>query len=70
MSDLLSYLYTVLTRIWDWISYPLDLIESTIDFLNSSWSYVSAVVSLFPAWLAGSVMLVFALAVILFVLER
>lgn len=70
MSGLLEYLYTVLTRIWDIISYPFDAIAQAVQFVNGAWHYVSDISDLMPAWIVGSIALVFALGIVLFILER
>ena len=70
MGDVLGYLYTVLTRIWDIISYPFEMVEKLVTFINNCWVRVGEVAALFPAWAAGSIVLVFALGVVLFVLKR
>ena len=70
MSEFLSYLYTVFTRIWDILSYPFEAVEQAVTFINSSWHYVADIASFFPAWVVGSITLVFALGIVLFILKR
>ena len=70
MSDLLSYLYTVLTRIWDFLTYPFELLSHAVTYVNNAWDFAVSIVAYFPAWLTGSILLVFALGVVLFVLRR
>lgn len=70
MSEFLSYLYTVFTRIWDIISYPLEMVENAVEFINSNWDNVSNLSAIFPPWVFVFIALVFSLGIILFVLKR
>lgn len=70
MSALFEYFYTVLTRIWDIISYPFVMVGNLVTYLNGAWSYVASIMALFPAWLTGSIALMFALGVVLLILKR
>lgn len=70
MNALFEYLYTVLTRIWDIISYPFEMAGNLVTFLNGAWSYVGSVLTLFPTWLTGSIALMFALGIVLLILKR
>lgn len=70
MSDFLSYLYTVFSRIWDIITYPFEAAGQAVTFINGAWHYVTDIAQLFPAWAVASITLVFALGIVLFILKR
>ena len=70
MSELLEYLYTTLTRLFDWLTYPLDMLSNAIDFISGSWSTVTASLSMFPVWSIASLTAILALGIVLFGLQR
>lgn len=70
MESILSEIYTILSRLWDFLSYPFHMIDIAVQFGQSAWHYTTDILSIFPPWITGSVALVFALGVCLFVLHR
>ena len=70
MTDLFEYLYTTLTRLFDWLTYPLDMLLNAIDFVQGSWNTVSSALGMFPAWSIASLTAILALGIVLFVLQR
>lgn len=70
MSDFLSYVYTVFSRLWDLLSYPFEAAGQAVDFVNGAWHYTTDILSMFPAWATASVTLVFALGIVLFIISR
>ena len=70
MSDWLNEIYTFLSRLWDWLTYPFDFIGKCVEYGNAAWGYTQDLLTLFPAWFTGTISLVFVLAVVLFVIKR
>lgn len=70
MSDFLNYFWTVLTRLWDILSYPFRFVSIVCDYVSDSWATVKSYFGIFPAWIAGTLLLILVLGIVLFVLKR
>ena len=70
MSGFLDYLYTVFTRIWNYITWVFDFLNDSIDFISTSFSWLSDMVLNLPAAVQGAFLLAIVLGVVCLILNR
>lgn len=70
MTNILEYIYTVFTRIFDFLSWGWDLLNNGIDFISQSFSWIVSMVQVFPTSLQVSFTLLIILAVLCLVFHR
>ena len=70
MSGFFDYLYTVFTRIWNYITWVFDFLNDSIDFISTSFSWLSDMVLNLPAAVQGVFLLAIVLGVVCLILNR
>ena len=70
MSGFFDYLYTVFTRIWNYITWVFDFLNDSIDFISTSFSWLSDMVLNLPAAVQGAFLLAIVLGVVCLILNR
>lgn len=70
MSGFFDYLYTVFTRIWNYITWVFDFLNDSIDFVSNSFSWLSGMVLNLPVAVQGVFLLAIVLGVVCLILNR
>lgn len=70
MVDVLAGIYEVINKIGVMLVFIWRALVSGINFLWSGFKWIGSLVSLFPAWLSGIMILGICLAVVLLILGR
>ena len=70
MSSFFEYLYTVFTRIWDYLSSTFDYINDSIDFIYTGATWLGSLILNLPVAIQGTFMLFLVLAIICLFLNR
>ena len=70
MSNVLEYLYTTLTRLFDFLGYAADLLNQGISFVCTSFSWLCTLVSALPAAVSGFFILFICVALLCLIFNR
>lgn len=70
MKEVFETLYTALTALIDHIEYCADLLNDGIDFIGTSWDYMTACISNLPASVQGVFLLCLAIGVLFLIFHR
>lgn len=70
MGNFIDYFYTLLTRIWDYITWVFDFFNDSIDFMTTSFSWLSGLVLNLPAVVQGVFLLAIVLGIVCLILNR
>ena len=70
MGNFIDYFYTLLTRIWDYITWVFDFLNDSIDFMSTSFSWLSGMVLNLPVAVQGVFLLAIVLAIVCLILNR
>lgn len=70
MSDFFEKLYLLITALIDRIEYCADLFDSGIEFIGTSWDYLTGMIINLPAAVQGIFILALSLGVLCLIFHR
>ena len=68
--NFLEYVYTTISRLWDYLTYVFDYINGLVSYVGSCFTFVSGLFTFLPVPVLGFYVLALSLAVVLLIVNR